>query len=93
MELSHKRILVTGGAGFVGSHLVERLLEEDNEVVVADDFSNSSGKSINDRATVHGLISPIPKQFQRSLRLISMRYFILRRTRIQTTTIHGGSLA
>lgn len=33
-----KRILVTGGAGFIGSHLCERLLNEGNEVLCADNF-------------------------------------------------------
>lgn len=33
-----KRILVTGGAGFVGSHLCERLLKEGNEVVCMDNY-------------------------------------------------------
>ena len=33
-----KRILVTGGAGFIGSHLCERLLLEGNEVVCVDNF-------------------------------------------------------
>jgi UDP-glucose 4-epimerase len=39
MDLSGKRVLVTGAAGFVGSHLCERLAEE-NEVRVVDDLSN-----------------------------------------------------
>lgn len=38
-------VLVTGGAGFIGSHLVERLLKEDYSVVVVDDLS--SGKTEN----------------------------------------------
>jgi len=33
MELKNKRVLVTGAGGFIGSHLVERLLEEECEVV------------------------------------------------------------
>jgi len=40
-----KNILVTGGAGFIGSHLCERLLKEAN-VICVDDFSNSSPKNI-----------------------------------------------
>ena len=39
------RILVTGGSGFIGSHLVERLLKENYEVVVIDNFE--TGEEIN----------------------------------------------
>lgn len=38
--MKNKRVLVTGGAGFIGSHLVERLLLRDNEVVVIDNFND-----------------------------------------------------
>jgi UDP-glucuronate decarboxylase len=41
-----KRILVTGGAGFLGSHLTERLLSMGHEVIVADNFFTGSKKNI-----------------------------------------------
>jgi UDP-glucuronate decarboxylase len=41
-----KRILVTGGAGFVGSHLCERLLEEENEVISLDNYFTGSKQNI-----------------------------------------------
>ena len=41
-----KRILVTGGAGFVGSHLCERLLKEGNEVICLDNYFTGNKKNI-----------------------------------------------
>lgn len=41
-----KRILITGGAGFIGSHLSERLLEAGNEVICVDNFFTSSKDNI-----------------------------------------------
>jgi UDP-glucuronate decarboxylase len=41
-----KRILITGGAGFIGSHLCERLLEEGNEVICVDNFFTGSKENI-----------------------------------------------
>ncbi|MGH7953021.1 MAG: NAD-dependent epimerase/dehydratase family protein [Limisphaerales bacterium] len=40
--INQKYILVTGGAGFIGSHLVERLLNDGKTIVVVDDFSTGS---------------------------------------------------
>ncbi|WP_049987024.1 NAD-dependent epimerase/dehydratase family protein [Halobellus rufus] len=47
MDLSDKRVVVTGGAGLVGSHLARRL-REDNDVVVADDLSKGTRERVPD---------------------------------------------
>jgi dTDP-glucose 4,6-dehydratase len=65
------RAVVTGGAGFIGSHLCERLLHEDHEVVCVDNFLTSSPHNVehlkedrrfqlNDRDITHGLEVPGP---------------------------------
>ena len=41
-----KRILVTGGAGFIGSHLCERLLQEGNEILCLDNYFTGSKRNI-----------------------------------------------
>jgi NADPH:quinone reductase-like Zn-dependent oxidoreductase len=41
-----KKILVTGGAGFVGSHLVDKLMMEGHEVIVLDNFFTGQKKNI-----------------------------------------------
>ena len=41
-----KRILVTGGAGFIGSHLVDYLVGQDHEVIVLDDLSTGSAENL-----------------------------------------------
>jgi len=43
---SRKRVLVTGGAGFLGSHLCERLLAEGNDVLCADNFFTGTKDNI-----------------------------------------------
>ena len=51
MELSGQRLCITGGGGFVGSHLADRLVD-DNDVVVGDHFENGRREWIPDGADV-----------------------------------------
>ena len=60
-----KRILVTGGAGFVGSHLCERLLDEGNEVICLDNYFTGNKKNVehllknnNFELVKHDIINP-----------------------------------
>ena len=46
MHKSKKKILVTGGAGFLGSHLCKKLLQEGHEVICLDNFYSSEKKNI-----------------------------------------------
>ncbi|MCP9447372.1 MAG: NAD-dependent epimerase/dehydratase family protein [Nitrospira sp.] len=49
------KVLVTGGAGFIGSHVVDRLVEEGHEVVVVDDLSTGKRKHVNRSAGLYKL--------------------------------------
>ncbi|NOX98120.1 MAG: NAD-dependent epimerase/dehydratase family protein, partial [Nitrospirae bacterium] len=44
------KILVTGGAGFIGSNLVDRLIKEGHEVVIVDDLSTGLERNLNPEA-------------------------------------------
>ena len=49
------KVLVTGGAGFVGSHIVETLKSVDHEVVVIDDLSSGDAGNVDDTVTTYRL--------------------------------------
>ena len=64
------RVLVTGGAGFIGSHIVDALLARNHEVAVIDDLSTGRRENvaaaarfeecdIRDRAALHGLLAEL----------------------------------
>lgn len=44
------RALVTGGAGFIGSHIVDRLIDEGHKVVIVDNMSTGKNENINPKA-------------------------------------------
>ncbi|RMF89269.1 MAG: NAD-dependent epimerase/dehydratase family protein [Nitrospinota bacterium] len=47
------RILVTGGAGFIGSHIVDRYIAEGHEVVVVDNLSSGKAEQVNPQAKLY----------------------------------------
>ena len=49
------KFLITGGAGFIGSNLVDQLISEANEVHVIDNFSSGKKENCNDKAIYHML--------------------------------------
>lgn len=61
-----KRVLVTGGAGFVGSHLVDRLMLEGHELIVADNFFTGRKRNLehwvgheNFELLHHDIVNPL----------------------------------
>ncbi|MBT6499773.1 MAG: NAD-dependent epimerase/dehydratase family protein, partial [Deltaproteobacteria bacterium] len=66
MKHARKRILITGGAGFLGSHLCDRLVEEGHDVLCLDNFFTGSKVNIahltgkrNFEMVRHDLVEPI----------------------------------
>jgi len=68
MKIIRKKILVTGGAGFVGSHLCERLLNEGHEVFCLDNFFTGQKQNV-----VHLLDNPF---FELIRHDVTMPFFI-----------------
>jgi len=52
MKWSNEKVLVTGGAGFIGSHLARRLLDEEADVIVLDNFSEGRKDNVPDGCNI-----------------------------------------
>ena len=57
------KVLVTGGAGFIGSHLCEKLVENNNEVHSLDDYSTGSKDNHIDGRVLLSVQQAIEDQF------------------------------
>lgn len=53
--MAKKKYIVTGGSGFIGSHIVDKLINENHDVVVIDNNSNQRDPIINPKAIYHNL--------------------------------------
>jgi len=61
VKVSKKRVLVTGGAGFIGSHLVDRLIQEGYHVAVVDNLSTGKKENLNKKAKFYKIDICDPK--------------------------------
>ena len=50
-----KRVLVAGGAGFIGSHLVDELIKRGHEVTIVDNLSTGKKENLNPKAKFYDL--------------------------------------
>ena len=46
--IQNSKVLITGGAGFIGSNLVDRLLEQNNKVICLDNFATGKRENLKE---------------------------------------------
>ncbi len=90
--MQDKRILVTGGAGFIGSHLVERLSAH-NEVTVFDDLSTGSLRNLEgakEEVRLHRASILQPKQLTKALEGQEIVYHLAAKTSVPESVAQPG---
>ncbi len=60
-ELLNKKILITGGAGFIGSHLADALIAKGKQVIIVDNFLNANHISANPKARLYNFSIDSPE--------------------------------
>ena len=73
------KILVTGGAGYIGSHVVLELCNSGYQVVVLDDLSNGNQNSIDERAEFFWGSTLVKEDVEKALRLLTFSPSILKK--------------
>ena len=63
-----KKFLVTGGAGFIGSHIVDALIDRGGEVVIVDNFSTGRRENLNAKAKVYEMNIADDEKFDAMMR-------------------------
>jgi UDP-glucose 4-epimerase len=83
-----KKILVTGGAGFIGSHLVNKLIEKNFEVNVLDNLSTGSIKNVNKKSNfIKGDIRD-KKILKKAIKNCKIVYHLAAKTHLQESIIN-----
>lgn len=80
-----KKVVITGGAGFIGSHLVDKLIKQGKEVHIFDDMSMGSNDNINPKAHFHKIdISTMgPRTLAKFMVGVDTVFHVASRTRVQ----------
>ncbi|MEM0232828.1 MAG: SDR family NAD(P)-dependent oxidoreductase, partial [Candidatus Nezhaarchaeales archaeon] len=89
-----RRVLVTGGAGFIGSHLVDRLISEGYSVRIIDNFSTGRMENLGQHAEKSSQLEIIrgdlknPKDIEESIRDVNavFHYAANPEVRVSTTS-------
>lgn len=88
MIQNSKKILVTGGAGFIGSHLVDALIDKGFEVNVIDNLSTGKKENLNPQAKFHKLDIRDLKKIKPLFKGIDYVFHLAAQPRIQPSIIN-----
>jgi len=79
-----KKAIVTGGAGFIGSNLTDKLIEQGVEVIIIDDLSTGKKENINPKAIFHNIdISKLESQHYKIFEGVDVVFHTAAKARVQ----------